>query len=119
MTKWEYKTVTVNTYLSYGFNLNDYGEEGWELVAIQEAFGGGNYYTFKRPIPEVLNEDNLSTMKLGDELKTFTYSGQVSANQVILTEMSHPGKGFDYIDGLGNRWERVKDKQSTKIPRIT
>lgn len=56
MRRWEYKTVrpsrgeTKKEAEDPEAQLNDYGEDGWELVETIDYTGGGTkYLVFKRP----------------------------------------------------------------------
>ena len=44
--KWEYKVENVSSDLGV-FELNDYGENGWELICFERHLFGLKYY-FKR-----------------------------------------------------------------------
>lgn len=46
MQIWEYKVVSVRYSVDWENELNSLGEQGWEMVSIQETF-----FFFKRPIP--------------------------------------------------------------------
>jgi hypothetical protein len=67
MQKWEYLRLEFSTAANYAVNgkkqkwgkdetraafLNHLGQEGWELVGIATAgaYGGTQYYAFKRPL---------------------------------------------------------------------
>jgi hypothetical protein len=45
MTKWEYQILRIQDAL----NINQYGDQGWELIAVVVVTGSVVYY-FKRPI---------------------------------------------------------------------
>lgn len=47
MTKWEY-CVLEN---AYEYEMNNYGKDGWELVAIDSSYDGRRLW-LKRPITE-------------------------------------------------------------------
>lgn len=48
MTKWEYASVPLISHALQEI-LNQWGEEGWELVQIQESAQTGTVAFFKRP----------------------------------------------------------------------
>ena len=48
MQKWEYRTLIWSPYRDVGEELNNLGDEGWELVSVYPGAGGGNAYIFKR-----------------------------------------------------------------------
>ncbi len=52
MTKWEYLEVCGEV------SLNDLGEQGWELVAVNALAGWPTYY-FKRPQPSLSEQITL------------------------------------------------------------
>jgi len=52
MTRWEY-AVTDNPQL-----LNEWGAQGWELVAVTQANGAERFY-FKRPLPSLREQITL------------------------------------------------------------
>jgi len=53
LMKWEYKDVDFETGLTYLALLNQFGDEGWELVLIDHQ---REYAIFKRPKTETLTE---------------------------------------------------------------
>ena len=49
MTKWEYQVAPVLNHVAAQI-LNNFGQDGWELVTLSDN-GSGNYVAFfKRPI---------------------------------------------------------------------
>lgn len=49
MKKFEYKVIEIDDFgVRYSNKLNPYGEDGWELVSVQPAYGSGKLYYFKR-----------------------------------------------------------------------
>jgi hypothetical protein len=48
---WEYQTTVINDpHLTFKEQLNWYGKDGWELVAISAyRKGGSKWFIFKRP----------------------------------------------------------------------
>ena len=46
MTKWEYRQLNLNLVHQRAL-LQEWGEHGWELVAIEQGWGW-----FKRPLPK-------------------------------------------------------------------
>jgi hypothetical protein len=49
--RWEYKTIpSGDPHLTWSEQLNLFGKDGWELVAISEFREGGiKWFIFKRP----------------------------------------------------------------------
>ena len=48
MQQWEYKVETLISITLSERDLNDFGEDGWELVGIYKD-SGFSYAVFKRP----------------------------------------------------------------------
>jgi len=57
MTKWEYKKTTGSFYAISEEKLNVWGQDGWELVAIDHF--NQNHGYFKRPISNQVVEENI------------------------------------------------------------
>lgn len=49
MTKWEYQVAPVLNHAATQI-LNNFGGDGWELVAILPGQGGNDVAYFKRPV---------------------------------------------------------------------
>jgi hypothetical protein len=49
MTKWEYQVAPVLNHVA-GQILNNFGQDGWELVTITDNGSGNLVGYFKRPI---------------------------------------------------------------------
>lgn len=59
MTKWQYKDVDYDSVHDYSHSINEEGQKGWEICAVESLDRGGKRVYFKRPIkPEEL--DNYS-----------------------------------------------------------
>jgi len=58
MTKWEYLNITLKTGIFAGGpemvtrELDEYGEDGWELVNFQVLDNGLMCFIFKRPLED-------------------------------------------------------------------
>ena len=52
MKKWEYKAIDMRTVVLLTKELNDLGEQGWELVNLAIGKGGHYHYIFKRELLE-------------------------------------------------------------------
>ena len=50
MTKWEYQVAPIPLH-NEALMLNNFGQDGWELVAIQTNAQGGLVAFLKRPQP--------------------------------------------------------------------
>jgi len=50
MTKWEYQVAPIPLH-NEALMLNNFGQDGWELVAIQTNAQGGLIAFLKRPAP--------------------------------------------------------------------
>lgn len=49
MTKWEYKIHTINpTWRVSEKTLNEFGDEGWELISVVPLDNGQTQHIFKR-----------------------------------------------------------------------
>ncbi len=49
MTKWEYQVAPVLNHVA-GQILNNFGQDGWELVALVPGSQGNDIAYFKRPL---------------------------------------------------------------------
>ena len=49
MTKWEYQVAPVLNHVAAQI-LNNFGQDGWELVTLIPGQGGNDIAYFKRPV---------------------------------------------------------------------
>ncbi|WP_188113483.1 hypothetical protein [Nocardioides humilatus] len=49
MTKWEYQVAPVLNHVAAQI-LNNFGQDGWELVTLISGNGGNDIAYFKRPV---------------------------------------------------------------------
>lgn len=49
MTKWEYQVAPVLNHVAAQI-LNNFGQDGWELVTLVPGQGGNDIAYFKRPV---------------------------------------------------------------------